>query len=52
MIKLMLYYKFGEDKELEFNDSNTLTMFLRWLMLRYVNGEEKLLLGYRVYLNY
>lgn len=52
MIKLMLYYKFGEYKELEFNEITALMIFLTDLMNRYVNGKEKLLLGYRVYLNY
>lgn len=52
MIKLMLYYKFGEYKELEFNELTALMTFLTDLMNRYGNGKEKLLLGYSVDLNY
>ena len=52
MIKLMCYYKFGECKELEFNELTALMIFLTDLMNRYGNGKEKLLIGYRVDLYY
>ena len=52
MIILTIYYKFGEYKELEFNELTALMIFLTDLMNRYGNGKEKLLLGYSVDLNY